>query len=60
MGQKKQHEDKQKRMRQSRDTGKWDKGHSMKTNNRKNSKQETKTMRNTEEIYNVNDFSSNN
>ena len=32
MGQKTQHEDKQKRMRQSRDTGKWDKRHSTKTN----------------------------
>ena len=60
MEQKTQHENKQKRMRQSRDMGKWDKRHSTKTNNRKNSKQETKTMRNTEEIYNVNDFSSNN
>jgi uncharacterized membrane protein YesL len=34
MGQKTQHEDKQKRMRQSRDTDKWDKGHSTKTNKR--------------------------
>jgi hypothetical protein len=60
MGQKTQHENTQKRMRQSRDADKWDKIHSTKTNKRKNSKQETKTMRNTEEIYNVNDFSSNN
>ena len=34
MGQKTQHEDKQKRMRQSRDTDKWDKRHSTKTNKR--------------------------
>ena len=34
MGQTTQHEDKQKRMRQSRDTGKWDKRHSTKTNKR--------------------------
>ena len=34
MGQKTQHEDKQKRMRQSRDTGKWDKRQSTKTNKR--------------------------
>ena len=31
MGQKTQHEDKQKRMRQSRDTDKWDKRQSTKT-----------------------------
>lgn len=47
-------------MRQSRDKDKWDIRHSMKTNKRTNPKQETKTMRNTDEIYNVNDFSSNN
>ena len=34
MGQKTQHEDKQKRMRQSRDTNKWDKRHSTKTSKR--------------------------
>ena len=34
MGQTTQHEDKQKRMRQSRDTGKGDKRHSTKTNKR--------------------------
>ena len=34
MGQKIQHEDKQKRMRQSRDMDKWDKRHSTKTNKR--------------------------
>ena len=34
MGQKTQHEDKQKRMRQYRDTGKWDKRHSTKASKR--------------------------
>jgi hypothetical protein len=34
MGQTIQHEDKQKRMRQSRDTGKWNKRHNTKTNKR--------------------------
>ena len=34
MGQKTQHENKQKRMRQSRETGKWDKRHSTKKNKR--------------------------
>ena len=34
MGQKTQNEDKQKRMRQSRDTDKWDKRHSTNTNKR--------------------------
>jgi hypothetical protein len=34
MEQKTKHEDKQKRMRQSRDRGKWDKRHSTKTNKR--------------------------
>jgi hypothetical protein len=34
MEQKTQHEDKQKRMRQSRDTDKWDKRYSTKTNKR--------------------------
>ena len=34
MGQKTHHEDKQKRMRQSRDTDKWEKRHNTKTNKR--------------------------
>jgi len=39
MGQKTQHEDKQKRMRQSRDTDKWDKRHSTKDTARRQTKE---------------------
>jgi hypothetical protein len=42
MEQKTQHEDKQKRMRKSRDTGKWDKRYSTKTNKRERDNLETR------------------